>query len=360
MLMVSDYETLGVNIDASPTAIRKAFTRMLITMHPDRNPGNEERANQMTKKAIEAYERLCPTKNGLESKVISTVQGSGRRFIRDEWNSRPQSNELYWREHRHSAATATDTSKRVMSSNSPFWDRRGESEEGCYSVGYTLIDDAELPELPLGFDSEAFYMDIFPMCLGKVYFIGSVPTSLTERGLEASAFLVRQPVAKISDLATLLVTNKNMHEFVAKATDVRPLDYDRLCHDMGRILPTGFKWYHSRWGTGFVPVNSGGVFNPKGGPLRFDGGVRCEGGCNRFYTVGLMGAYHNLGGFNLYDDLLPMMGILTDNGQEVGIYLEQDAMPGMPKQGNADVWKPEAVGKEKILLFKHALFGNAI
>ena len=168
MLMVSDYETLGVNIDASPTAIRKAFTRMLITMHPDRNPGNEERANQMTKKAIEAYERLCPTKNGLESKVMSTVQGSGRRFIRDEWNSRPQSNELYWREHRHSAATATDTSKRVMSSNSPFWDRRGESEEGCYSVGYTLIDDAELPELPLGFDSEAFYMDIFPMCLGKV------------------------------------------------------------------------------------------------------------------------------------------------------------------------------------------------
>jgi hypothetical protein len=359
--MVSDYETLGVSIDASPTAIRKAFASRLVAVHPGRNPGNEEWANQMTKRAIEAYERLCLTKNGLESKVISTVQGSGRRFIQDEWNSRPQSDEPYWRSHRHSAEAVDDRSKRVLTSHPPFWDRRGESEEGCYSVGYTLIDDAELPELPLGFDSEAFYMDIFPMCLGKVYFIGSMPTSFTEAGLEASAFLVRQPVAKISDLATLLINNKTMHEFVAKATDVRPLDYDRLCHDMGRILPMGFKWYHSRWGTGFVPVNSGGVFQPKGGPLRFDGGVRCKGGCNRFYTVGLMGAYHNLSGFNLYDNLSPMMGILMDNGQEVGIYLEQDAMPGTPKQEYViQKWKPEAVGKEKILLFKHALFGNAI
>ena len=51
------YQVLGVNKGASSDEIKKAYRKMAMQFHPDRNPGNKE-AEQTFKKAAEAYSVL--------------------------------------------------------------------------------------------------------------------------------------------------------------------------------------------------------------------------------------------------------------------------------------------------------------
>ena len=51
------YELLGVSKDASEADIKKAFRKLAIKYHPDRNPNNKE-AEEKCKQAAEAYEVL--------------------------------------------------------------------------------------------------------------------------------------------------------------------------------------------------------------------------------------------------------------------------------------------------------------
>ena len=52
------YQTLGVSTDASPEDIKKAFRRLALRYHPDRNPGNTKEAEGRFKEINEAYEVL--------------------------------------------------------------------------------------------------------------------------------------------------------------------------------------------------------------------------------------------------------------------------------------------------------------
>jgi molecular chaperone DnaJ len=52
------YEVLGVNRDADEEAIKKAYRRLAMKFHPDRNPGDKS-AEEKFKEAKEAYEVLC-------------------------------------------------------------------------------------------------------------------------------------------------------------------------------------------------------------------------------------------------------------------------------------------------------------
>ena len=51
------YEVLGVQKGANKDEIKKAYRKLAIQYHPDRNPGDQEAENKF-KEATEAYEVL--------------------------------------------------------------------------------------------------------------------------------------------------------------------------------------------------------------------------------------------------------------------------------------------------------------
>ncbi|MFN2443507.1 MAG: DnaJ domain-containing protein, partial [Thermoanaerobaculia bacterium] len=54
------YEVLGVSRDASVDEIKKAYRRLALKHHPDKNPGDKQ-AEESFKEAAEAYAILSDT-----------------------------------------------------------------------------------------------------------------------------------------------------------------------------------------------------------------------------------------------------------------------------------------------------------
>ena len=52
------YEILGVEKNASNQEIRKAYKKLVIKCHPDKNIDNKEKAEEVFKKITEAYSVL--------------------------------------------------------------------------------------------------------------------------------------------------------------------------------------------------------------------------------------------------------------------------------------------------------------
>jgi molecular chaperone DnaJ len=72
------YEVLGVQKDASKDDIKKAYRKLAIQYHPDKNPGNKE-AEEKFKEATEAYEILADDqkKSAYDQFGFAGVEGMG-------------------------------------------------------------------------------------------------------------------------------------------------------------------------------------------------------------------------------------------------------------------------------------------
>lgn len=60
--MVDYYKILEVNRSASVADIKKAYRRLALKWHPDKNPDNQEESNKRFKELSEAYEVLSDEK----------------------------------------------------------------------------------------------------------------------------------------------------------------------------------------------------------------------------------------------------------------------------------------------------------
>ena len=75
------YEVLGVAKTATADEIKKAYRKLAIQYHPDKNPGNKE-AEEKFKEATEAYEVLIDDKKRsvYDQYGFDGVKKYGRRF----------------------------------------------------------------------------------------------------------------------------------------------------------------------------------------------------------------------------------------------------------------------------------------
>ena len=67
------YKTLGVSKGASASEIKKAYRKMAIKYHPDKNPGDKA-AEEKFKGAAEAYDVLSnPEKNHVMTNLVTRL-----------------------------------------------------------------------------------------------------------------------------------------------------------------------------------------------------------------------------------------------------------------------------------------------
>lgn len=71
------YEVLGLTKGAAADEIKKAYRKIALQFHPDRNPGNKE-AEEKFKEAAEAYDVLSnPDKKAQYDRFGHAPQGGG-------------------------------------------------------------------------------------------------------------------------------------------------------------------------------------------------------------------------------------------------------------------------------------------
>ncbi len=74
------YETIGVSRDADQNAIKKAYRRLAMQYHPDRNPGKEKWANEKFKEINEAFGVLGDPEKRRQYDQFGTVGNIGDIF----------------------------------------------------------------------------------------------------------------------------------------------------------------------------------------------------------------------------------------------------------------------------------------
>ena len=72
------YEILGVEKNASNQEIRKAYKKLVIKCHPDKNIDNKEKAEEVFKKITEAYSVLSDSDKRKRYDLYGTTENSSQ------------------------------------------------------------------------------------------------------------------------------------------------------------------------------------------------------------------------------------------------------------------------------------------
>jgi curved DNA-binding protein len=75
------YQILNVSQDASAQDIKKAFRRLALQYHPDRNPGNVRKAGEKFKGINEAYEVLGDEQKRRQYDRLASLQLASMSFV---------------------------------------------------------------------------------------------------------------------------------------------------------------------------------------------------------------------------------------------------------------------------------------
>jgi len=75
------YQILNVSQDASAQDVKKAFRRLALQYHPDRNPGNVREAGEKFKEINEAYEILSDAQRRWQYDRLTSLRLAGMSFV---------------------------------------------------------------------------------------------------------------------------------------------------------------------------------------------------------------------------------------------------------------------------------------
>ncbi|KAF7639204.1 Cysteine string protein, partial [Meloidogyne graminicola] len=70
------YDILGVNIDANDEEIKKAYRKLALKHHPDKNLNNQE-AKEIFQKIQEAYKKIINIKEVENEKILNEIEING-------------------------------------------------------------------------------------------------------------------------------------------------------------------------------------------------------------------------------------------------------------------------------------------
>ena len=213
-------------------------------------------------------------------------------------------------------------------------------------IAYDLGNGIEVHRLPYSLDVDRFHKDVSSGAVGDLYYLYKAPDSLTQESLRSSSELICIAGEDTPQKQKWREENRTLHDLLAKIDSVTPFEQSGFEESMRDILPSGFVWYESSWGVGFVGLNGLATCRLEGETRVFPNGVGYNITIDR--TTSREAAESNYIGANFHTDSAPQIGIISNGSNAVGVYVESNPPGCNSRQLRVETaWSYQEAGKAK-------------